>query len=68
VKYTVINEVMDNILIADKSAIHSEDGESFVYVLDGDTIHKRYVIAHRTKADVVWIQDGLSEGDLLIID
>lgn len=68
VKYTVINEVMEQILVADKSAIHNEDGEFFVYVLDGDTIHKRYVVIHRAKADVVWIQDGLSEGDLLIID
>ena len=44
------------------------NAESYVYVLENDTLHKRFVVTKRDGGQTVWILDGLSEGQTLVLD
>ena len=66
--YRSISEEASDILQIDRRAVKWEDQKAFVYVLDGDMVQKRYVTAVQNSSDNVWILDGLSEGQTLIVE
>lgn len=68
IKYHCTTEIIQDILVAEKGAVNREDGEYFVYVLNDDMVQKRYVKTGFENSEVVWILDGLSEGQTLIVD
>ena len=60
---------LQDVLLVDKKAVYSEDKKTYVYVLEGDSLRKRYVtIGERGNADVVWVTDGLEEGQIVVLD
>lgn len=68
IKFRSINEDIHNILMVERKAIHREDGEEYVYILEGDVVQKRYVKTTLNSTEGVWILDGLEEGQTLITD
>ena len=68
IKYEGTVEALSNVLVVDQRAVQREAGKFYVRILDGDTVQKRYVAAVKVNAEKMWILDGLSEGQLLIVD
>jgi len=68
IKYEGTVEALSNVLVVDQRAVQREDGKFYVRILDGDTVQKRYVAAVKVNTEKMWILDGLSEGQLLIVD
>jgi len=68
ITFKSITESIHGILQVESQAIHREDGEDFVYVLEGDMVQKRFVKKTLDRADKVWILDGLYEDQTLIVD
>ena len=71
VGYTIFQccpKCLANVLIADKDAIKTEDGKSYAYILENGLIKKRYLTVGMRNTTTVWILDGLSEGQTLIVD
>ena len=66
--YSADTEIVQNILIAPRSAFNSENGISFAYVLENGIPQKKYVVTKSNRTDSVWILEGLSEGQTLVID
>ena len=61
-------EELQNILVTESGAVSKEDGKTYVYVLNGDMVQKRYVVTGTGSKEKIWILDGLSEGQTLILD
>lgn len=61
-------EELQGVLLADWKAVKSEKGKSYVYVLEGDMMQKRYVVPGLDNRKEAWILDGLSEGQTVIAD
>lgn len=57
-----------NVLTVNRSAIKKDDSRRYVYILDGDTVKKRYVVEGESNMSTAWILDGLTEGQTLILD
>lgn len=68
IKYEGTVEALSNVLVVDQRAVQREDGKFYVRILDGDTVQKRYVAAVKVNTEKMWILDGLSDGQLLIVD
>lgn len=66
-QFQALTQDVGGVLVADKNVLNTAKGSTFVYVLEGDVIHKRYVIARRNTGNTVWILDGVSEGQNLIL-
>lgn len=62
-----VEEVQD-VLLIDKDAVNRENSDAYVYILDGDTVKKRFVTLGPNNMEVYWVLDGLKEGQLLILD
>lgn len=62
------NEVVQDVLIVPKSAVGREGGKNFVYVMDGEVIQRKYVVTRSNSTANVWVQEGLSAGQTLIIE
>lgn len=60
--------ILQDVLIVDSKAVNPENGKSYVYVLDGDMLRKRYVEVGVDSRETAWILDGLSEGMLVITE
>lgn len=68
IKYEGTVEALSNVLVVDQRAVQREEGKLFVRILDGDMVRKRYVSAVKVNTEKMWILDGLSEGQRLIVD
>ena len=68
IRYRGISEEVCNVLQIEKKAIEREAGKEFVYILDGDMVQKRYIKTAMNTVDIVWVLDGLYEGQTLIVD
>lgn len=68
VQYKAVTEDVHQILVADKNVLNRTNEGTFVYILENDIVHKRYVTARRTKGDMIWILDGVSDGQDLILE
>ncbi|MCI9337255.1 MAG: hypothetical protein HFH93_06910 [Lachnospiraceae bacterium] len=67
-KYEFRLEELQNVLLVDWKALSIENGKNFVYVLEDDTVRKRYVTPGLTNRQEAWILDGLKEGQTVIAD
>ena len=67
IKFRATLEEVRDILVLERKAVEREDGKEFVYVLDGDTVQKRFIKTAEGTVDV-WVLDGLTEGQTLIVD
>lgn len=67
VQFEAVTTDVRQIPVANKKALHSVNNETFVYVLDNDIVRKRYVTVQKTAGDTIWILDGVSEGQDLIL-
>lgn len=67
-KLSFVSKEIGDILVADRKAVNGSNSETYVYVLEGDILHKRFVVAKREDGQMVWILDGLSEGQMLVLD
>lgn len=61
-------EELQGILLVDWRAVSSENGKSFVYVLENDMVQKRYIVPGLNNREETWILDGLSLGQTVIAD
>ena len=68
VNYKARAEEMQDILLVKKNAISSENGKSYVYLLEDDIVKKRYVLTGIGNSDYTWILSGLEAGQKLILD
>ena len=59
---------LHNVLLVNRSAIKKDESRRYVYVLDGETVKKRYVVEGENNMSTTWILDGLTEGQTLILD
>ena len=59
-------------MIIPKSAVQTENGEYYVYILEGDTVQKRYILRGVTVGSVgefqVQVLAGLEYGQLLVLN
>lgn len=67
-KYQCDVEKLQKVLLVNRSVVSSEDKKSYVYVLDDDMIQKRYIVQGLRNVDTIWVLDGLSEGQNVIVD
>lgn len=61
-------EELQNVLLVDRSAISKEDGKNYVYVLEDNMVRKRYIVQGLANMDAVWVLDGLSAGQSVVLD
>lgn len=61
-------EEVQEVLLVNKNAVKKENNNAYVYVLEGDTVKKRFVTLGPNNMEVYWVMDGLKEGQLLILD
>ena len=60
-------ESLEDVILLDPSMIRADGGQSYVNILDGESVRKSYVVTKRIGGKI-WILDGLEEGQLLIVD
>lgn len=58
---------MEKAVIVSKNAVKHDNNGNFVYLLNGNSAIKRYVVTGGTNASDTWIVRGLSEGDRVVI-
>lgn len=58
---------MKDVLVVNKSAVYHDSKGDYVYVYTNGNSIKRYVQTGGNNATVVWIVNGLVEGDLVVI-
>jgi HlyD family secretion protein len=65
VTVTVTTEHLDNVLTIPREALHTEAGADYVYVVSGDSVHRRPVTIGSLNLTQVQITSGLNEGDVV---
>ena len=53
-------------LVAPLSAILRDEGRSFVFMVNGDRLHRRPVILGRRMEGMQVIREGIAEGDVVV--
>lgn len=66
--YQCTVEELGNVLVVNREAVETDSAGSFVYILEDGIVKKRYVEAQLNNMEAVWILDGLSEGQSLVLD
>ena len=61
-------ESVKQVVMVDRSAVHKDDNGSYVYILNDGILQKRYVLCGLSNVDHVWIIDGLTEGQTLVLN
>jgi hypothetical protein len=59
--------MMKDALLVEKSAMETDDGLTFVMLLDGSTLKKRYIVRGPGSGLMQTVIQGLNEGDELIL-
>lgn len=67
-KYRCTTEELINILAVDGDLVQKENDSCYVYVLEGDTVQKRYLTVGTKNSDAIWILDGLTEGQTVVVN
>ena len=67
-KLNFITKELGDILVTNREAVSGSGAETYVYVLENDTLHKRFVVTRREDGQTVWILDGLAKGQTLVLD
>lgn len=64
-------QVLKNVLTVPKLAVKKDEttGKDYVYVLEGDILQKRFVTVNGfSSSREVWVQEGLSAGETIVIE
>ena len=68
-QYQCLTQEVSDVIIVDKNAVRNEEGKSYVYMLEDGMMKKRFVItALSGRSENVWILDGLTFGQTVILD
>lgn len=67
-KYKCETKKISDVLLVDPSAVNIESGNRYVYVLENGIAKKRYIIQGFSNGNEVWVIDGLSNGQSLILN
>lgn len=59
---------LDQVLIAPKRAVKQEDTKQFVYIYEDGIVKKRYVKTYLNYQDEIQILDGLSAGQMVVLN
>ena len=59
---------LENALLLPRRALQSSEGKYYVSILDGESVHKRFVQLGLSTTDMVWVLDGLSDGQTVIVE
>ena len=65
---TIFTDEKMGVLVIPYAGFYSDDDGDYCYVIEDGVIAKKYVTAGIKTADDVEITEGLSEGDMVIID
>lgn len=68
IQYKGNTEELRDILLVKKKAVHTEDKKNYVYTWENETVLKRFVVKGLNNLEDIWILDGLSEGQSVILD
>lgn len=68
IKYSGITESAYNVLYVPRKAVQWENSKEYVYLLDGDSIRRRYIKIALDTTEGMWVLEGLYEGQTLIVD
>lgn len=68
IQYQYNMEELQDVLVLERGAVYPDNGKSYVYVLEGDMVQKRYVVPGLNNMKEIWILDGVSEGQTVIAD
>lgn len=63
----VVIDKVEDVLIAPSDAVREENGKPFVYVLKGQDTERRPVTVGRMSGTHTVIEEGVSEGDVLVV-
>ena len=61
-------DVLQNVITIPRKAVLREEGKTFVYILEGNNLQKKYITAYFNSSANVWVQNGLSAGQTLVIE
>ena len=64
---TLVDSNENNTFLIPQESVFEEDGTSYVYVINGDTLSKHTVKVGNVKNQYVEIKDGLSEDDQVVV-
>jgi multidrug efflux pump subunit AcrA (membrane-fusion protein) len=64
----VLVDRAEDVLLAPSGAVKQEDGQTFVYVKNGESIEKRVVTIGPAQGAQVALTSGVSEGDMVVIN
>jgi RND family efflux transporter MFP subunit len=63
----VVVDKVEDVLLAPSDAVREENGKAFVYVLKGQETERRPVTVGRMSGTHTVIEEGVSEGDVLVV-
>jgi len=66
--YFYEKESVGQVLLTDRRAVGMDEQGEYVYVLEDGIVKKRYVVTGFSNSSQVWILDGLSAGQTLVLD
>ena len=61
-------DVLQDVIVIERSAVSKEDGKDYVYVLENGAIQKRFVITGPNSGGKIVVVAGLEEGQILVMD
>ena len=61
-------DVLQDVIVIERSAVSKEDGRDYVYVLENGAIQKRFVITGPNSGGKIVVVAGLEEGQILVMD
>jgi hypothetical protein len=64
----ILVDKAEDVLLAPAGAVRQEDGQTFVYVKNGENLEKRPVTIGPAQGAQVALTSGVSEGDVLVIN
>jgi multidrug efflux pump subunit AcrA (membrane-fusion protein) len=65
---TLINLNENNNLLIPSESVFEENGTSYIYAINGNTLSKRTVTVGQSKNQYVEIKDGLSQDDQIVVE
>ncbi|MFI3207276.1 MAG: efflux RND transporter periplasmic adaptor subunit [Clostridia bacterium] len=68
VKLVATTEYMPDVLLLEDRAINQDGTSYYVNILEDGVIKKRYVLSDYHNSDYYWIEEGLSDGQTVVID
>ncbi len=61
-------EYLKDVIVVDSNVLERESGKTYVYLLKEEKIQKQYVVEGFSGSSDVWILDGLTPGQALVLD